>query len=108
MCKDHPAGFTQRQPGGAKCFGAARIKPRFLALTIVHTFRSIPVVSLIAMKSVREGAATQCYVSAHPDAASINGEYFVDCNVARSSRDGSDEAMADRLWEVTEEIVAKL
>ena len=68
----------------------------------------VPLVSAIAMKSVPQGAATQCYVSAHPDVATINGQYFADCNVARSSSDGRDEAMAERLWEVTEEIVAQL
>jgi WW domain-containing oxidoreductase len=67
-----------------------------------------PIGAAIAMKSIPQGAATQCYVAAHPDAAEINGEYWVDVNVARSSRAGRDMQMAQRLWEVTEEIVAGL
>ena len=59
----------------------------------------------LALKSVPQGAATQLYVATHPDAAPINGEYWADCNVARSSRHGRDEAMAKRLWEWTEEFV---
>ncbi len=68
----------------------------------------VPLVSALAMKSIPQGAATQCYVAAHPDAARINGEYWADVNVARSSKNGRDLAMAERLWEVTEEIVAGL
>jgi NAD(P)-dependent dehydrogenase (short-subunit alcohol dehydrogenase family) len=64
--------------------------------------------SSVALKSIPEGAATQCLVTAHPSVAGVSGEYFADCNVAKSSRHGRDAAMADRLWAVTEEIVAGL
>src|SRR6185369_4805467 len=64
--------------------------------------------SAIALKSIPEGAATQCFVTAHPSLAGVSGEYFYDCNIGTSSRHGRDAAMADRLWSVTEEIVAKL
>ncbi len=67
-----------------------------------------PVVSAIAMKSIPQGAATQCYVATHPSLSNVSGEYFADCNVARSSRHGRDEAMAERLWQVSEEIVATI
>jgi NAD(P)-dependent dehydrogenase (short-subunit alcohol dehydrogenase family) len=63
---------------------------------------------VVAMKSIPQGAATQCFVAAHPSAASVSGEYFYDCTVNRSSRHGRDEAMAERLWDVTEKIVAAL
>jgi WW domain-containing oxidoreductase len=62
----------------------------------------------LAMKTAPQGAATQCWAAAHPDAGAINGQYFADCNVAESSAHGRDLAMAERLWTVTEEIVAKL
>jgi NAD(P)-dependent dehydrogenase (short-subunit alcohol dehydrogenase family) len=64
--------------------------------------------SAIALKSIAEGAATQCFVTAHPSLATTTGEYFADCNVAKSSRHGYDAAMGERLWAVTEEIVARL
>lgn len=67
-----------------------------------------PLAAAIAMKSVPQGAATQCYVTAHPSLDGVNGEYFFDCNVGRSSRHGRDAAMAARLWDVTEGIVAGL
>jgi WW domain-containing oxidoreductase len=55
-------------------------------------------------KTVGEGAATQCYVAAHPAASGISGEYFENCNVARPSRYGRDAALAERLWDVSERI----
>lgn len=67
-----------------------------------------PVFSVLTMKDVHQGAATQCFVAAHPSLAGVSGEYFVDSNVARSSAHGRDAAMAVRLWSVSEEIVAGL
>lgn len=67
-----------------------------------------PIAAAIALKNVGEGAATQCYAAVHPSVAGVSGEYFADCNVARSSRYGKDDALAEKLWEKTEEIVAKL
>ncbi len=43
-----------------------------------------------------------------PAAGEHNGEYLADCNVAQSSKHGRDMAMAAKLWEATEEIVAAL
>lgn len=63
-------------------------------------------VGLLGMKSLGQGAATQCYVAAHPDAGRVSGEYFADCNVATSSDHGKDMEMAKKLWDVSEEIVA--
>lgn len=62
----------------------------------------------LTMKTIPQGAATQCYVAAHPAAAAVSGEYFYDCNVQRSSRNGRDLEMAQRLWDTTEHIVAGL
>lgn len=62
----------------------------------------------IFLKSIPQGAATQCYVAAHPDATEISGEYWVDCNVAESSRLGQDDVLAERLWQETERIVDRV
>ena len=58
----------------------------------------LQVAEIVALKSIPQGAATQCYVAVHPATAAVSGEFFADCNVAR----------AERLWTFTEEIVAKL
>ena len=64
--------------------------------------------SALFLKSIPEGAATQCYVTTHPSLANVSGEYFADSNVERSSEYGRDAALGDRLWAATEEIVAGL
>ena len=61
----------------------------------------------LALKSIPEGAATQCYLATQPEVRA-NGEYFKDCNITTSSRFGRDLRLAARLWETTEQIVRKL
>ena len=62
----------------------------------------------LVLKNVAQGAATSCYVAAHPGASLVSGQYFADCNVATPRADGSDAATAGKLWTVSEEIVARL
>jgi NAD(P)-dependent dehydrogenase (short-subunit alcohol dehydrogenase family) len=69
---------------------------------------TMPIANAIAFKSIPQGAATQCYVATHPDVKPHNGAYFADCNVAKSSRHARDEALAERLWTATEDVVAGL
>jgi WW domain-containing oxidoreductase len=49
-------------------------------------------------KSIPQGAATQCYLAAHPTAATITGEYFSNCRVARSSAAARNDALGEQLW----------
>lgn len=60
------------------------------------------------LKSVTQGAATEVYVAVHPAVAGTSGAYFADCNVAKARADADDPALARRLWEVSEAIVAGL
>ncbi|MFZ5443072.1 MAG: SDR family oxidoreductase [Myxococcota bacterium] len=60
------------------------------------------------LKSVPQGAATEVFVATHPSVSSVSGQYFADCNVAKSRGDADDAAVAKKLWDVSEEIVAKL
>ena len=55
-------------------------------------------------KSPAQGAATQCYVATNPALTGVTGQYFADCNPAEQSEYQEDEAMAARLWEVSEEL----
>lgn len=60
----------------------------------------------LALKTAAQGAATEVWAAVHPDAAALNGEYLSDCNVGRPRRLALDEALAERLWARTEEIIA--
>ncbi len=70
------------------------------------------------LKTPAQGAATSVLLAAHPQLAGVGGRYFEDCNeaatVARRDPAGSagvapyalDPANAERLWEVSLELVA--
>jgi len=57
-------------------------------------------------KTPAEGAATQVYVATNPALEGVSGAYFEDCNPVRISGDHHmfDEAMADQLWTLAEEL----
>ena len=78
----------------------ARSSPGFLQLML-------KTMEPLALKSPAQGAATQCYVAVHPG-MQTTGSYFSDCNLATPSAYGRDPALARRLWEATERIVAGL
>ena len=66
-----------------------------------------PVVSLsnlLVLKSIPQGAATECYVASSPSLAAVSGQYFADCNIAKPRADAEDPALARRLWDVSEKI----
>jgi NAD(P)-dependent dehydrogenase (short-subunit alcohol dehydrogenase family) len=101
--------LSRRLPGPRQTANA--LHPGVIATNLT---RSLPVMDFamrvltpLALKSVAQGAATQCYLTTHP-ALSANGEYFSHCNVARSSRRGRDRALAGKLWEASEQILRQL
>lgn len=82
-----PTGLTRHLPGWMK-----------------HGFELI---SPLGFKTVPQGAATQVFVAVRPEMKE-NGEYFVDCRPAPTSRLGRDATLAARLWEASERIVSEL
>ena len=66
------------------------------------------VASTALLKSIPQGAATQCYLACHPAVAGVSGGYFSDCNVARPSALAEDAALAMRLWDETAQIAMRL
>jgi len=62
----------------------------------------------LVLKSLGEGAATQCYVAVHPSVDGVSGQYFADCNESRSSSHGRDPELAAKLWGVSEKIAAEV
>ncbi|KAM6977685.1 retinol dehydrogenase 12 [Aplochiton taeniatus] len=55
----------------------------------------------IFTKTTVEGAQTTIYCSVEPGLESQSGGYFSDCAPARCSRDGSDDDLAQKLWEAS-------
>lgn len=58
------------------------------------------------LKTVAQGAATQCYVAVRPELAGVSGVYFSDCAPADTLPEAEDDALAEALWTVSEQIVA--
>lgn len=56
--------------------------------------------------SNEEGAKTQIHCAASPDVAAEDGLYYDLCRARNPSKLAQDEALAKRLWEVSEEMVA--
>jgi WW domain-containing oxidoreductase len=67
----------------------------------------LPLMNALFLKSPGQGAATQCYVAAHPEAGKVNGEYFADCNIAPASTYSRDAELAERLWLVSIDIARR-
>ena len=57
-------------------------------------------------KTIPQGAATQCFLAAHPAADSITGEYFNDCRIARPAPFAEDDLLGERLWSLSEALLA--
>ena len=58
------------------------------------------------MKTLAEGAATTCYVAAHPDLDKTSGYFFEHCNPHRPGGQTENTEMAKKLWTVSEELTA--
>jgi WW domain-containing oxidoreductase len=59
-------------------------------------------------KTIPQGAATEVFCAANPKAVRFSGEYLADCNVAKPRAEANDPALAKKLWDLSESIVAKL
>ncbi|MCY1044631.1 SDR family oxidoreductase [Corallococcus sp. bb12-1] len=56
------------------------------------------------MISPEKGARTSVYLAASPEVAGVSGEYFNKCRKVKPSSAARDEALAERLWQVSEEL----
>lgn len=66
-----------------------------------------PVVGVLLrsrIKTIAQGAATTCYVAAHPDVTGVSGGYFADCARATPEPPMTDHALAARLWRESEKL----
>ncbi|KAA3469934.1 short-chain dehydrogenase TIC 32, chloroplastic-like [Gossypium australe] len=61
----------------------------------------VGLVGKYVIKNVEQGAATTCYVALHPQVTGNTGLYFADSNVAETSLQANDNALARKLWDFT-------
>jgi len=58
-------------------------------------------------KSVAEGTSTTIVAAVNPDLNGKGGAYLSDCNELKPAGHASDMGAAQKLWEITEQIIAK-
>ncbi len=89
---------------------ANALHPGVIETNLGRHFEGRPtLMSLLARpfrRTVPQGAATQCWLAAHPDLEGVGGHYFASCKPSFSSRASRDPDKARRLWELSEELVA--
>jgi WW domain-containing oxidoreductase len=59
------------------------------------------------MKSAPRGAATQALLAANPSVSGITGEFWSNCRIVKGNPLLEDANLAKRLWEVSDEILAR-
>jgi WW domain-containing oxidoreductase len=69
--------------------------------------RAITPVIRLFTKTIPQGAATQCYLAAHPAVAAVTGQYFSDCKISETTSVAQDDALGERLWTVSEQLIAR-
>jgi len=101
--------LARRLGGGAQI--ANTLHPGVIATNIGRTLPAVAKLAFemagpLILKTPAQGAATQCYLAASPAVAQVTGAYYADCNPEETTPYGRDLAMAARLWEASEALVA--
>jgi NAD(P)-dependent dehydrogenase (short-subunit alcohol dehydrogenase family) len=60
------------------------------------------------MLTPEKGARTSVYVASSPDVDGVTGQYFAKCRIKTPTKAAQDAAAAKRLWDVSEELVARV
>jgi NAD(P)-dependent dehydrogenase (short-subunit alcohol dehydrogenase family) len=103
--------LARRLGNGAQT--ANTLHPGVIATNIVRTLPpherlAMQILAPLALKTAAQGAATQAYLAASPAVAKVTGAYYADCNPSETRPIGRDMALAARLWEASDALVARL
>lgn len=118
-----PFAFYGQSKLANLCFAksmAERLAPRGITANALHPgviastdlARSLPLLARMALpvsklfsKSIPQGAATQCFLAAHPDVEGVTGGFFADCRPAKPNAHADDPQFRERLWSVSQGIL---
>jgi len=59
------------------------------------------------MITVEQGAQNELYLATSPKLEGVSGKYFVEQQQKRSARSSYDQELAQHLWRVSEQLVAR-
>jgi WW domain-containing oxidoreductase len=103
-------------------FMAERLQPRGITSNALHPgvilsteltrsmggwMRWLLPVAALGSKTIPQGAATTCFVAAHPAMAGKSGGFYADCRPAKPNAHADDPAFRQRLWDVSANILAE-
>jgi len=54
--------------------------------------------------TAEQGARTSVYLASSPEVEGVSGQYFIKCRPKKPSWDARDEQLAERLWQVSEQL----
>ena len=101
---------------------AERLQPRGICANALHPgvimstdlMRSMGAVARFLMpianlfsKTIAQGAATTCYVAAHPAMAGKTGGFYADCQPSKPNPHADDAEFRKRLWDVSAALLEK-
>jgi WW domain-containing oxidoreductase len=92
---------------------ANTLHPGVIATKLSRSMGALPRVALaiagpLVLKDEAQGAATQVFLATNPSVAGVTGQYFSHCQRAEPEPIANDTALAARLWQESERIVAGL
>ncbi|RDL35158.1 uncharacterized protein BP5553_07089 [Venustampulla echinocandica] len=93
--------------GGVRSFA---VNPGTIMTSLVRDLDSTAMESLMKIpdwKSFDQGIATMLVAALDPDLDPVDGVYLDDCRQRRAAKWAVDEAAAERLWKVSEELVGE-
>jgi retinol dehydrogenase 12 len=93
-----PAGVT------ANCFHPGMVRTGFALNGRGFTYLMVKTSYWLIARTPEKGAETLVWLAASPEAAAKSGDYYSNCRVARTSKMARDDAMAARLWSLSERI----
>jgi NAD(P)-dependent dehydrogenase (short-subunit alcohol dehydrogenase family) len=59
------------------------------------------------LKTPKKGAATSIYLASSPEVEGVTGKYFADSKPKTSSPSSYDTAAAEKLWQISADLVAR-
>jgi retinol dehydrogenase-14 len=65
------------------------------------------IVGRLFFRTPERGAETSIYLASSPEVEGVSGKYFVDCKAVASRPQSYDRAAAEKLWQVSEELIAR-
>jgi NAD(P)-dependent dehydrogenase (short-subunit alcohol dehydrogenase family) len=84
------------------------LHPGVVATELAREYpKVVMAIASLFMLTPSGGAACSLHVATAKELADVSGEYFEKSRVKRASKDARDEAAQERLWKMTEELLAK-